>query len=174
MTSVKTLLGQTIFTLIAACLISGCLKTQAVPTKIPTTNGSAANDSQRSIPPKEIPVESVPSATKTSYEYVIYECQAGSEEIPAVHIAEVRDTKDERVTGISVHVTDPEKIDLTVKGGKAIWDYKAVSAHLGINTIQVTYDPQTDNAGYDWVLRIKGYNTNFETRVRNCMEISAE
>lgn len=174
MKSVKTLFGLAIFTLITAFLISGCLKSQAVSPKTDNTDVSAAINSQSSAPPKEIPFEPTSFAYKTSYEYVIYTCQVGSEEIPAVNIAEIRNFNNDRVSGISVHVSSLEKIDLLVKGGKAVWDYKAVSAHSGINSVQIVYDPQAESPGYDWVLRIKGKDTNFKTRVRDCMEVSAE
>ncbi len=174
MKSVKTSSGLAVFTLITALLISGCMKTQAVSTKTETTDVSAANNSQSSPPPSEIPTEPSSFANKTSYEYVIYECRTGSEEIPAVHIAEMRNFSNDRVTGISVHVSGAEKIDLLVKGGKAVWDYKAVAAQSGINSVQVVYDPQAESPEYDWVLSIKGKGTNFKTRVRDCMEVSAE
>ncbi len=174
MKSVKTLFGLAIFTLIAAFLISGCLESQAISPKTETADISDGNTSRFSLPPKETPAEPTSFATKTSTEYVIYTCQVGSEEIPAVHIAEIQDINNGRVSGISVHVTSPEKIDLLIKGGKAVWDYKAVSAQHGINSVQVVYDPQAESPECDWVLSIKGKDTNFKTRVRDCMEVSAE
>lgn len=173
MKSVKTLFGLTVFTL-TALLLSGCFKTQAVSPKTETADVSAGNTSQFTLPPKEVPSQPTSFATKTLTEYVIYTCQVGSEEIPAVHIAEIQDVNNGRVSGISVHVTSPEKIDLLIKGGKAVWDYKAVSAQHGVNSVQVVYDPQAESPEYDWVLSIKGKDTHFKTRVRDCMEVSAE
>ena len=152
-----------------ASLVTGCIRTSEAET------GAADRQTQVSTPSPEPSLANPgPPVKNGAYEYAIYTCNVGAEERPAVQIDEVRRTKNDIVTGISVHVTEPERIDTVVVGGRAVWDYKAVSSSSGPSSIRVVYDPQQDPGGYDWVLKVKGRNIDFTSRVRDCTEVSAE
>ena len=152
-----------------ASLVTGCIRTSEAET------GAADRQTQVSTPsPEPSLANPAPHVKNGAYEYAIYTCNVGSEERPAVQIDEVRRTANDTVTGISVHVAEPDRIDTVVIGGRAVWDYKAVSSSAGPTSIRVVYDPQQNPGGYDWVLNIKGRNIDFTSRVKDCTEVSAE
>ena len=154
--------------LISAFLFTNCVQTEAITTKTKLPDVSAIPDGLPILPEKrDAPV-------KNTLERVIYTCRLGFEESPAVNVSEIQNSDGVKTQGVSVHVSGSQQVDLVIKGGKAVWDYKAVSAHVAGNSIQVIYDPDHGDAGYDWVLTIKNKDTSFIKRVRDCMEVSDE
>ena len=110
---------------------------------------------------------------RTFQEKVIYTCRVGSEEVPALQIVEVRDWNG-HYSGVAAHLTQPKEVHLMVSGARPEWDYSAISARSETDTIKISFQPKGQRDGYNWVLLLRGKETNFQQRVKDCGEVSDE
>jgi hypothetical protein len=153
-----------IFTFLFGLLIWSFFKTE--DQKINLSEGPDIIGS-RLINNNEIP------ASKTSFEKVIYTCKVGDEKIPALQIAEVRDSQG-KTTGVVAHLTQPREIHFMVGGASPKWDYSAVSARSENGSIEIIHRPAEQPDGSNWVLSLQGKKRNLTQNVKDCSEVSDE
>jgi hypothetical protein len=110
---------------------------------------------------------------KSSYEKVIYTCRVGAEAIPALQIAEVRDTNGS-ILGVVAHLTEPREIHFMVGGAIPHWDSSAVSARSENGKIEISYQPKGQPDGFNWILSLQGKERNLKQKVKDCSEVSDE
>ena len=107
-----------------------------------------------------------------SNERVIYTCRLGTEESPAIQIAEIFDQYG-NPAGVTAHVYQPEEIHLLIEGATAKWGNSSISAQANGISVKVIYRPQ--NSGEDkWLLELKGDGVYLKQTVKSCTEISDE
>lgn len=122
---------------------------------------------------KKVLVNGENTENKTTYQKVICTCRIGAEEIPAVQIAEVKDSK-KNVLGIVAHVYQPREVHFMVEGAVPEYDYQALSAESGNESIKLIYRPQKKKKGFDWILLLKGKEMNFQQTLKDCGAVSDE
>jgi archaellum component FlaG (FlaF/FlaG flagellin family) len=113
------------------------------------------------------------SENQATYEKVICTCEIGSEPASPVEIAEVKDFAG-NVLGVAAHIYQPEEVHLVIDGAKPKWDYLAVSADSGSESIKLVHQPGKVSKGYDWTLVLKGKGVNLKQKVKNCAAVSDE
>ena len=107
------------------------------------------------------------------HEKIIYTCRLGTEEIPAVQIAEVVNSVGENIA-VTARVSGAQEMAVTVPSSRPVWDESAVSARSVNEQIIISHEPKRSPKDYDWVLTLMDNDTVFRERVRNCQEVSDE